>query len=119
MGYPLKFREHVMKTKKEEGLSYVQVAKQFRIGLTTVMRWTKRITPKSKRNKPALKIPLEALREDVERHADAYQWERAARFGVSIMAICYALRKLGVTYKKNASSIRRLTLLPEKISKQR
>ncbi len=35
----------------------------------------------------------------VRDHPDAYQHERAARFGVTPKAIWQALRKLGVTYK--------------------
>ena len=33
-------------------------------------------------------------------HQDAYQYERARRFGVSVQGINYALRRLGVSYKK-------------------
>jgi hypothetical protein len=35
-----------------------------------------------------------------EDYPDAYQYERAARFGVCPKAIWYALGRLGVTYKK-------------------
>ncbi|WP_440867783.1 IS630 transposase-related protein [Symbiopectobacterium purcellii] len=36
--------------------------------------------------------------------ADAYQKERAERFGVCQKAIWQALKKLGLTYKKNSTS---------------
>ena len=40
---------------------------------------------------------MNALREDVILYPDAYQYERAERFGVSQKAIDYALRRLRVT----------------------
>jgi transposase len=40
--------------------------------------------------------------KDVDQYPDAYQYERAVRFGVCPKAIWQALKKLGVTYKKNA-----------------
>ena len=44
---------------------------------------------------------MNALEEDVKTHPDAYQYERAARLGVSQRAIGNALKRLGVSYKKN------------------
>ena len=44
---------------------------------------------------------MKALEEDVKTHPDAYQYERSARLGVSERAIGYALKRLGVSYKKN------------------
>ncbi|MGG2140656.1 IS630 transposase-related protein [Symbiopectobacterium sp. RP] len=38
--------------------------------------------------------------KDVEPYPDAYQKERAERFGVCQKAIWQALKKLGLTYKK-------------------
>lgn len=114
MAYPLKFREHVFKVKKEKGLSFRELAEQVSIGIATLMRWARRIEPVKKRDKPSIKINLEALARDVEKYPDAYQRERAVRFKVSRQGIDWALKKLGVTYKKNPSGIRRLTLLPEK-----
>ena len=119
MGFPLKFREHVFKVKKEEGLSMRELVKRFRIGLGTLIRWRKRIAPIEKRNKPSKKINLKALAEDVKTNPDAYQRERAARFGVSKHGIYWALKKLGVTYKKKPFSTRRLTLLPEQTLKKK
>ncbi len=47
---------------------------------------------------------MEILAQDVKDHPDAYQCERAKRLGVSTQGINHALRRLGVTYKKNAAS---------------
>jgi transposase len=119
MGYPLKMREHVFKIKKEKGLSFRQLSEQVNIGIATLLRWAKRIEPKNKRNRPCLKIPLKELKKDIEKYGDAYHWERAVRFGVSTSAIYYAMKKMGVTYKKNPLSTRRQALLPEKGLRQR
>ena len=66
--------------------------------------WQGRIEPKTKREKPATKIDMEKLRKDVEENPDAYQYERAERFGVSANAILYALRRLDMRYKKNTTA---------------
>ena len=114
--YPLAYRQKVLSVRKEEGLTIAEVAERFCVGVATVMRWIKNLQPKTKRNKPATKIDMEALKRDVERYPDAYQFERAKRLGVSRQGIWYALKRLGVSYKKNAttpkSRRRRKTYLP-------
>lgn len=104
MAYSLDFRQKVLKVRDAEGLSMAQVAKRFGICLATVMNWSKDIVPKKTRNKPATKIDMEALRQDVEAHPDAYTYERANRLGASKNGIWYALRRLGVTYKKKSAA---------------
>ena len=60
---------------------------------------------------------MSALAEDVRNAPDAYQVERAARFGVHQNAIHHALKKLNVSYKKNtapsADKRRRTACLPK------
>ena len=112
MAYPVKFREHVLRVKKEEKLSRIETAKRFKIGEASVARWSQRIEP-IRVERRVRKIDKEALREDVRKYPFAYQRERGRRLGVSQRAIHSALRNLGVTYKKSPSSIRRQTLLPE------
>ena len=48
-----------------------------------------------------MKVVLEKLAQDVSDHPDTYQYERAARFGVTPKVIWQALQKLDVTYKKS------------------
>jgi hypothetical protein len=57
--------------------------------------WSKNIEPVLKRNKPATKINMEALRGDVEQYPDSYNEEGAKRFGVSPKGIFEALKRLG------------------------
>ncbi|ATW30787.1 hypothetical protein BJP41_09900 (plasmid) [Candidatus Williamhamiltonella defendens] len=84
--------------------SYIkQTAQRFHRSTASITRWLKRIEPapcSSRRRK----IDKEALIKDVEDYPDAYQRERAARFGVSPKAIWQALKRWGLTYKKNSAS---------------
>lgn len=104
MTYSLDFRKKVLKIRAEEGLSIEEVAIRFGIGKASVMRWLINIEPNKKRNKPATKIDMEALKKDVEANPDSYQYERAARFNVSKTGIRSALIRLKLTYKKNMES---------------
>jgi transposase len=104
MSYPLKFREKVIEIKKEEKLSREEVSKRFHIGSATVSRWLVKIEPCLKRNKPAVKIDMKALKLDVENEPDAFQRERAERLGVASNTVLYALRRLNITNKKNFKS---------------
>lgn len=104
MTYSRDFRSKVLAVREQENLSMARIAKRFGIALTSVMRWSNNIESIKKRNKPATKINMEALKRDVEQYPDAYQYERAERLGVSEGCIFHALKRLGVTYKKNTSA---------------
>jgi transposase len=101
MTYSLEFRKKVMAIKEKEKLTYDEAAKRFQIGKTTLVRWHKKLEPQLTRNKPATKINMEALKQDLIENPDAYQYERANRLGVSQKGIFEALKRVGVTYKKN------------------
>ena len=62
-----------------------------------MFRWSKRIEAQHPRHKPATKIDMDALKQDVEAYPDAYQYERAERFGVSRRTIGYAWKRLGIS----------------------
>ena len=49
----------------------------------------------------AVKIPNEALLKDVEQHPDDYMYERAIRLGCSKSGIESALKRLGISQKKD------------------
>ncbi|TYP67794.1 MULTISPECIES: IS630 transposase-related protein [Nitrosomonas] len=102
MTYPILFRRKVLSVREKENLSIAQVAKRFGVGVASVMRWIKTPDPKTTRNKPATKINMEMLAQDIKNYPDAYQYERAKRLGVSKQGINHALKRLGVTYKKKA-----------------
>ncbi len=104
MTYSRDFRNKVLSVRAKENLSMAKIAKRFGISLKSVLRWSKNIESITKRNKPATKIDMEALKRDVEQYPDAYQYERAERLNVSEGCVFHALKRLGVTYKKNSKS---------------
>ena len=104
MTYSTDFRRKVIGIKEQENLTTEEAAKRFGIGTANFSRWNKNLEPKRTRNKPAAKIDMEALRRDVESYPDAYHHERASRFGVSEGGIRKALKRLGISYKKNTEA---------------
>ena len=73
---------------------------QFEINKNTIVEWKKRIEIKKTRVRKPSKINDDALREDVEKYPDAYQYERAARFNCGVSSIGAALKRLNITVKK-------------------
>jgi transposase len=104
MTYSIDFRKRLFAVQEEEGLSLSETGRRFCVPVRTLFRWKKRIEPRTKRNKPATKIDMEALRKDVEESPDRYQYERAKDFDVTQEAIWFALKRLGISYKKNSVS---------------
>ena len=104
MTYPLKFREKVFATKDKLSLTFEQASERFDVPVRTLFRWQNKMEPCEKRAKPATKIDMEALANDVTSAPDDYQWERAARLGVAQRTIGYALERLAMTIKKNADT---------------
>ena len=104
MTYSLDFRRHVLKIKAEEGLSFSATSERFKIGKNTLFLWSKQIIPQRTRLKPATKINIEALKKDIIDYPDAYYYERACRLKVSKTGIYWAMKRLGVSYKKNSNS---------------
>ncbi|CAK0771903.1 hypothetical protein CCP3SC5AM1_760001 [Gammaproteobacteria bacterium] len=104
MSYSLDFRKRIFELKEKELLTYNEVATRFGIGMSTLMRWSKKLEPQLTRNKPATKIDMEALKKDIVEFPDAYQYERAERFGVSQRGIGKALKRLGISLKKKTLS---------------
>jgi transposase len=102
MSYSLDFRKQVFKVKRKEGLTFQQTSDRFSIPIRTLFRWQNRIEPKTKRDKPPTKIDMEALARDVKENPGLYQYERAKKFGVGQSTIFYALKRLNISYKKNA-----------------
>lgn len=104
MTYSLDFRLRVLSVKKEKDLSFAETADRFGVGVTSIVRWIKKPEPQTHRQRPATKLNMDALKEDIQLYPDAYQYERAERLGVSAMGIWHALKRLKVTYKKNAQT---------------
>lgn len=79
MTYSIDFRSRVLAIKQTDKLSFAETAKRFKVGIASVVRWSKEIEPHTTRNKPSTKIDIEALKHDIETYTDAYQYERAQR----------------------------------------
>jgi transposase len=102
--YSKDFREKVLSVMKNEGLSVRITAKRFKMSKTTLMKWKHGIVPKTTRNKSTISVNMDALKRDIEEYPDAYQYERAERLGCGRGGIYHALKRLGVTYKKNTQA---------------
>ncbi len=99
MAYSVNFRRKVLASKERDNLSFEETALRFGISKSSLSRWSKRLEPCLTRNKPATKIDMVRLARDVEQYPDAYQHERAERFGCSQRGICEALKRLKISQK--------------------
>jgi transposase len=110
MTYSIDFRRQALLIKELNHLSFEATAERFGVSKMSVFNWSKRIEARGTRQKPAMKIDMEALKRDVEQDPDTYQYERAERFGVSRRTIGFALKRLGISRKKKPSHIQKQTL---------
>lgn len=104
MTYSLDFRKKVFEIKEKDGLTFEETSQRFKVSMKTLFRWQQRIEPCTTRNKPSIKIDMDLLAQDVKDFPDAYQWERAKRFGVSAWGIGAALKRLKISHKKNTKT---------------
>ena len=90
--------------KEKHQLTFEQTSKHFDINIATLFRWKKRLEPCVTRNRPAIKVNMDALKKEIEDFPDDYQWERAKRLNVTQPSIHYALKRLKMSVKKNAEA---------------
>ena len=102
MAYSLDLRQRVFFVKEKRGLTFKETSEIFSVDIRTLFRWQKRIDPKMTRDKPATKIDMDALKEDLQESPERFQYERAQDYGVSQASIFYALKRLKISRKKNA-----------------
>jgi len=113
------FRRRVLDKKEQENLTYEQTASRFGVSVSSILRWCRRLEPTTTRNKPATKINIDALKQDVEICPDDYQYERALRLGVSKSGIGDALKRLGISCKKKRFRIQRQMMMNEETFKKK
>lgn len=90
--------------KEQEKLTQAEAAERFGFGVASITWWEKCLEPQRTRTKPATKINMKALEEDVKTYPDGYQYDEwAARLGISQRAIGHALKRLSISYKKTLS----------------
>lgn len=85
------------------GGSKREAARRFGVGEASVYRWVtigERVSLKPGPRGPH-KLDMDALAKQVREHSDWTQHERAHHFGVTQACICFALRRLKVSRKKN------------------
>ena len=113
MTYSADFRTQVIKSVKDKDMSIRQACIFYDISKTTLQRWLKNPSIKQTRDKSPTKIPNEALLKDVEQYPDDYLYERARRFNCSKTGMHTALKRLGISQKKD---LRASKSLPDKKS---
>lgn len=86
----------------------MEAARMFEVGLSTIYFWLKRgDLPVYKCGpKGAFKVDMEALRLSAESNPEILQKELAVRFEVAPSTICYALKRLKISRKKNNGAIK-------------
>ncbi len=104
MTYSLDFRKKVLDIRSKEELSFAKIAIRFGVSVNSVFLWSKKLEPKLTKNRPPIKIDPTILSDDLEKHPDDYNYERAARLNVSTSGIYCAIKRLGFSYKKNSKS---------------
>lgn len=91
---------------KNEGHTYKQTCKTFKISETALTRWIKKAKEGNLENKIAIrkqkKIYPEKLVEYIKEHPDEYLLEIAEEFNCTEGAIRKALKKLKITQKKDS-----------------
>ncbi|MDG6895842.1 IS630 transposase-related protein [Volucribacter amazonae] len=102
MAYSKDYRQMIL-AKLKGGASFRELAQEFQLSTNTIQRWKKNPERKKRIVKPD-KIDNDLLKADVEAYPDDYQWQRAQRLGCSQNAICTALKRLGITRKKDVST---------------
>ncbi len=102
MAYSNDYRQMIL-AKLKEGSSFQELAQEYQISPTTIQSWKKNPERKKRISKP-YKIDNDALRADVKAFPDDYQYQRAARFNCSQNGICNALKRLGISQKKDSGS---------------
>ncbi len=99
MAYSKDYRQMIL-DKLEMGYSYRELVEEYQISATTIQRWKKNPEPKVYK-RVSYKIDNDALIADVKAHPDDYHYERARRFNCSDRGISKALKRLGITQKKD------------------
>jgi len=65
MTYSLDFRKKALLIKDKEGLSFAKTSKRFDVCIATLVRWTKKLEPQKNRCKPATKLNMDRIKEDI------------------------------------------------------
>ena len=100
MTYSLDFRKQALKS-LDDGMMFAQAVEFYNISPTSIQKWKKRIHSKTTRQVKPHKITDERLLKDVKVYPDSYHYERARRLKCSKSGICEALKRLGISQRKD------------------
>src|SRR5690606_15667761 len=100
MTYSLDISMQVLKS-LDEGMTCAEAAEFYNLSPTTIQNWKRRIHSKTTRQTKPYKIPDDVLLNDVKEHPDDYQYERARRLNCSKTGMHNALKRLGISQKKD------------------
>lgn len=104
MSYSVDFRRQALRTLSKNGFSYRKTAVFYGISPDCLVRWKRQLEPKLSDPREPRKISNATLRADVRNHPDDFAYERASRLGVSKSGISDAMRRLGLSRKKNTQA---------------
>jgi transposase len=105
MAYSKDFRERVI-AYMDKGYSFAELKEIFNIYPARYYAWLRLLSetgglePRPITGRPP-SIDIALLKDAVAEKPDAYLRELAEPFGCSAVAVHYALKKIGITYKKN------------------
>ena len=100
MTYSIDYRKQVLSS-IADGMTIREAALFYGLSTSTIHSWQQNLAPKTTRNKAPTKIPDDALIEDVKKYPDDYNYERARRLNCSKTGIFNALKRLGISQKKD------------------
>ena len=117
MTYSADFWAQVIKSVENKDMSIRQACTFYNISKTTLQRWLKNQVIKQTRDKPPNKIPNKLLLKDVAQYSDDYMYERAQRLGCSKSGIEIALKRLGISQKKDLGTSKNVSDEKSDVSK--
>ncbi|MGO1473319.1 MAG: IS630 transposase-related protein [Psychrobacter sp.] len=100
MTYSIDYRKQVLSS-IADGMTIREASVFYGLSTSTIHSWQQNLAPKTTRNKSPTKIPDDALIEDVKTFPDDYNYERARRLNCSKTGIFNALKRLGISQKKD------------------
>jgi transposase len=102
MAYSVDLRERVVNAVREGEGTQEEVAKRFKVSLSSLKRWLNREHLKAGKPGPrGPRLDIEALKKAVQDKPDAYLDEYAQMLNSSDSTVSYNLIKLGIRRKKN------------------
>ena len=110
MTYSIDYRKQVLSS-IADGMTIREASVFYGLSTSTIHSWEQNLAPKTTRNKSPIKIPDDALIDDVKRFPDDYNYERTRRLNCSKTGIFNALKRLSISQKKD---IRTSKSLPDK-----